>query len=1065
MNHVKCLLPLLALALTSQMVRADEAQIIPAPPQDQGLPYTRSAHSVAMAKIKDEIAVFAGSRYAYVKGFRVRLDQNDVRHGEAALQDGQILVPAAFAAVLDMPKIDPPPAPDYMKDRWVYELTLPEAKTADTVTVDGKPYVALAKLAAAKGLKVYQNPRGLLLIGGRDITFAETESTLLDSVITMFDTPDKLADPDIATKYVPTLAIQGKWTDHIKVTPEQLAILNGPETKWPTEPKSNYDLTGFNTALLGSPVPPPGVYPRVLFSPEDVPMLAKRVKSSKFGQQDLIEMEYLFKHSWWDPATSDGQIFDKLAGGDTAGLEWDVPPGTSPTSYPATFKGQKPGIHNSHISYIPECLTDMALYCLLTNDDEHGQKAANAIVTYYKMREPIVDQINAISDSEFGSSLKLPDGSIAPMNGNGAETTWRSMQGAVAHMNLGLSLDFAGKWMNADQKETMRRIIVKATYGRRPYGQDGSVRFRDVNWVAWDLTPFLALAAIEGLPGFDREAYESDCETVRAFCDWGIDDSGVIYESDGKNPGSLQFQTLSMITLARRGENLWGHPHWRKLLTGQVESTSPNGRVTVNSGTQYSPFSRQLMSYQFIDELRSFYPDDKRADYLLGRAKIFGGAADEGMREWMPENFDADAYRANMPKLAKERLRLPSPTYPGFVHGVLYDSDFEPATRADLDVPLDFSAPAHGLFSSYSDKTPDATWIHMLVRPDHYIGAGHHHADAGMFHFSALGVDWFTQTQFDQSFEGKYFNLVQVDGHSEADRLPGLSNVYNGAATYLGAVIKPLATAAGADLTYAYTYRWMTQPPAVWSPEEKALPWEMDPTPRIMNMFAGTAHYKMRFWWADYNFSNYIATSRAPFNPMQYVFRTTGLVRGAHPYGFVIDDLKKDDQSHLYQWAGMLNGGVWKAGVANLAPNQAVLAYRAPDAKATDEAVVGQPAVAPQPGEPLLLVTALTPEPDAGASAPMIDIVTENGPPDRKGVAEPYDRLVINHHGTDAAYKVLLIPFRAGEDLPKISFDASAKIATVSWKDQKDQFAFTANSNSSTHLVISRDGTTLLESK
>lgn len=40
-----------------------------------------------------------------------------------------------------------------------------------------------------------------------------------------------------------------------------------------------------------------------------------------------------------------------------------------------------------------------------------------------------------------------------------------------------------------------------------------------------------------------------------------------------------------MIVQARRGENLWGHPHWRKLLTGQVYMSAPNGRETVTSGT------------------------------------------------------------------------------------------------------------------------------------------------------------------------------------------------------------------------------------------------------------------------------------------------------------------------------------------------------------------------------------------------------------------------------------------------------------------------------------------------
>ena len=76
------------------------------------------------------------------------------------------------------------------------------------------------------------------------------------------------------------------------------------------------------------------------------------------------------------------------------------------------------------------------------------------------------------------------------------------------------------------------------------------------------------------------------------------------------------------------------------------------------------------------------------------------------------------------------------------------------------------------------------------------------------------------------------------------------------------------------------------------------------------------------------NTSNYIATSRAPFNPMQYVFRTTGLVRGEHAYGFVVDDLKKDDQPHLYQWVAMLNGGVRKANIPGLGDNQIALAYR-----------------------------------------------------------------------------------------------------------------------------------------
>ena len=59
----------------------------------------------------------------------------------------------------------------------------------------------------------------------------------------------------------------------------------------------------------------------------------------------------------------------------------------------------------------------------------------------------------------------------------------------------------------------------------------------------------MAVAAIEGQPGFDREVYDSSAQTIHAFADWGIDDAGVIYESNGKTPGSLEFLTLSMVAL------------------------------------------------------------------------------------------------------------------------------------------------------------------------------------------------------------------------------------------------------------------------------------------------------------------------------------------------------------------------------------------------------------------------------------------------------------------------------------------------------------------------------------
>ncbi|MBC8010275.1 MAG: hypothetical protein H7067_09270, partial [Burkholderiales bacterium] len=573
-------------------------------------PYTPEARAAALALIRDHIAVFAGSRYAYVRYAKVRLDEDDLRNGEAELRDAAVFVPARFLGVLASPAPKPDAVPADLAplaDRWVHTLGLPSAPTNTPALVN------FAAAARTTGLVVSTHPRGLVLAGPAAIDLAALPAERLDALITLFDTPEKFADPAIATRSLATLTRQGPWTDHARATPEQLAALDQPEVRWPTVPAASYDFTGFNSALLGSAPPPPGEYPRILFSAADVPALAARLRAQRLGQLSLIEIEELFRASWWDPSTSDGALFVKLAAGDTANLklgdiDWSAKHFSPANRFalPHVFNGQKPGIYNTHVAYVPECLGTMALYCLLTGDDARGRQVAAAIATYFRLREPAIDAYLAVPDTVFGDD---------EFKGSGASTHWRGMHALVSQMNLGLCLDFAGKWMTPAEKDLMRRVIAKATYGRRSYGQDAPVRFRDVNWVTWDLPHFLALCAIEGLPGFDAEGYAAGAETVRAFLDWGIDLHGQIYESNGKNIGGLQFQLLSMVALARRGENLFGHPHWRALPAAQVQTTSPTGRVVVSGGT----YSGSALSLQFLNEVRAFHPGERAADYLLSQ--------------------------------------------------------------------------------------------------------------------------------------------------------------------------------------------------------------------------------------------------------------------------------------------------------------------------------------------------------------------------------------------------------------------------------------------------------------
>ncbi len=1028
--------------------------------QNEGFPYTRSAFSSATNAIKDQIALFSGSRYAFVYGRKVRLSKANLLRGQALTSDNKFFVPVSFAGILSMKDISPKPIPaglEILKDRWVYQLPVPEVSIPAGInlkTVGCEQYIDLIALAKQKGKQIYSDKTGLLLIGDRRTGYTGTNQKLADCITSLFDTPEKYMNPDLSIKYIPWLNTQKKWTDHAKVTPEQLKLLEKePEKEWCTVPKSEYDFSGFNFKLLGSKVPAPGIYPRLLFSPEDIPMLQQQVKSNNSAMKSMVEIEFLFGKSWLNPASSDGKIFDLLASGDVEKIRSQMdPPVEGPAVYtvPRLTKDHQPVIYNSHINYVTNCLSTMALYALLTDNDQLGKKTANAIVTYFKLIEPNVDKHLRTSDSEFGETFE---------GGNHSTTHWRGMHGVVPHMDIAFALDFSGKWMNAGQKKFMQALIAKATYGRRTGGGDGPRRaWRDINHVTWHLTHLLALATIEGLEGFDPEGYESGAELTKDFLDWGIDRNGQVFESNGKSGGGIQFEFLSMVVLARRGDNLFGHPHLKKLMEAQTEITSPNGERTVTSGT----WSGGPLAAQFVGEMKAFFPQNKFIDYLLTNSYTFNDTRLNGTYPTFdPASFSADSYRKKLEKEGPGRLRLPGPTYPDMVFGFPYIADWKITKRADLNLKLDWDTDEYGMFSSSSDKTDKALWINLQVRQNSYIGSGHHHSDIGMFHFTGLGVNWFAESPFQKEYDSKYHNPVLIDGIAESDRTPAKGD-------YLGATFMPDGAVATADLTYAYCWKWCTQVQN-WGEGFATLAkdqpyqdfvYELETRPEIFDIFRGTSNYKMRPWWATSNQANFIPTLRAPWNPVEYVFRSTGLVRGRHSYGIIVDDLKKDDKDHLFEWTGCLGRGVWKSSVETGKNNSIILGFDT-NFKGND---LTKPVaeklelIIPKAGTPLLLVYLA----NATGNEKMTVGIQSDGPL-KNTVPEKYCRLTIANKARLANYKLILIPYMSGDMLPMINENNG--LVSIKWENQEDLVNFMKSADNRTRFTVSRDGQMIVYSK
>ncbi len=586
--------------------------------QNSGWPYTRTGIAAGLDKLHDQVAVFPGSRYGVVKGYRVALDEQDLLHGVAVMHEGQVYVPASFAGYLTLSEAKPAAAaPEYLRDRWVYSIPCPAytpPPTVHTLPVNGQTYVNFADAGKALGLHVFQDESGLVSIGEKpDFDFTTHELNLHDDTLTAFDSPDKLSDPKIALKYLPQLPA---WA----ATPQPPAI-----------PRAAYNLGGFSFKMLGGPLPPPGVYPRLLFGPDDVTAIQDRLKQTKMMQMAIAAMDSMFAHSWWDPGTPDGKMFQKLSNGE-------------PTAY--TSEGHGAGIYATEVNYPTNCLASMALFCLLSGDEVHGQQAANAIYNYYKALEPKLDEVLAASENEIAFTPELAAYSTR---------RWQGIDQLISGKDLALALDFGGKWMTPEQKMLMQRVIAKATYGRRATAGEG-------------LDHLLALATLEGLPGFDAEGYAADAELAQSFLDWGLDVKGQL-TSLGKQAGNLQFQILAMNVLARRGNNLWGHPHWRNFLNG-VPAYDPKAGPYLNSGGPYDT--------QAVLEFRAFYPDNTAANTILSQRHPNFNPAVLDMTLFTAQLVNETA--AHMRAL---KLRLPGLSNPGYEQSLLYDTDWVVPSRAE----------------------------------------------------------------------------------------------------------------------------------------------------------------------------------------------------------------------------------------------------------------------------------------------------------------------------------------------------------------------------------------------
>ncbi len=347
-----------------------------------------------------------------------------------------------------------------------------------------------------------------------------------------------------------------------------------------TRAQDAYDAVDENGVRLFSKVPPVGIHPRVIMSPEDIPAWRERVGKTYRGKT-------FFAKPYRSP-----RVIDVLAG-----LDPELSPQTLCKAYPEVGPGT-----NHELLYA-------AMDVMYHQDAERTKKTCRAIANFARV-------VMARRDHEpaWGKIEK----NIGGIDGNTGIRTGLGELWCRGGADFALAYDFLYNEMSPSQRDVCRRALSVATKDLICWGMNFP-RGRGIsNWYGYhgELGPMLL--AIEGEEGFHEQQWHSFRQMIR---DWA---EVHFYESGGSNEDGYSINTslregqFTLIAMARRGENYYARPHFHNYFKWAVLSLVPGE----DSGDTVGYSSSRVAPYESAPVVaRWAMPGDKLVNFYLRRYK------------------------------------------------------------------------------------------------------------------------------------------------------------------------------------------------------------------------------------------------------------------------------------------------------------------------------------------------------------------------------------------------------------------------------------------------------------
>jgi hypothetical protein len=644
-------------------------------------------------------------------------------------------------------------------------------------------------------------------------------------------------------------------------------------------------------------------------------------------------------------------------------------------------------------------------------------------------------------------------------------------EAVYGHGSLAKLFDFTATGMSDAAKKVYINFMLKETTGKYGDGMQLPPHWRRWNHIASALAYPLSVLAIENEKGFDKRIYERGIEVLQDYLTYTFSAEGMSNEGITYTFGGFADDLLLMAALAKRGhQDVWYHPHFRKIEDWLIQALAPNPDAMWSSHGDTGSASE--LPWLMLMIMKYYFPTDEKIDYLLANA--------------MPEKIN----------------KLPD------VSAFVFATDAAKTKNQYNGIPpvtmnTTFFSPQRGSFITRNEWNKNAIQFQLDGRQD-MLFQSHDHSDRGNFELAANGRLWVVDGW--RSTESKYHSVITIDGRGQG--------YFATPATWLHFSDNKEATFGVIDQKYAYDWMWLKSPVAdLLSNKTVAPQWQnsvyadaaknlskyypgavpqRDPLRKVAEYFSGNLTNNPLIWNED------TWPMRLPNYEVAHAFRTAGLVKGKHTYALIMDDIQKDNTEKLYEWnmpmpldvevvsikqlidvkqeSGALNIGfntLTNKGIHGeydivLGDKRMKRNMKEVDTDAGETYQAGR--FMPQKGDLQLLVRVLdktaAPRPNLEPN-PRLEVIeklkTEDMHQFYLRTMDIGKRLVIPSRSSNPNFKVLLFPYLHGEELPQTIWNENRTQLTVRFSNQEDIFYFTATKEGRTRVKMVRNGNTVFD--